>query len=188
MQFNSYTSVSRLINTEPSELLRLRLSEPIASESAWCNLPRWHIYPFLYFSEYQTQNAKERVGYDQPPPYVQPAAGAAGVVMVQPPQPQGVVMVQPPQPQGVVVVQPPQSYPLQGIQTQQAKEHVGYDQPPAPGVTVVTKPQQPVIIPVPPQDTSHVSDYLIPNIIACILCPGCCWILGKILLSVMFLF
>ncbi len=28
-----YTSVSRLINTEPSELLRLRLSEPIASES-----------------------------------------------------------------------------------------------------------------------------------------------------------
>ncbi len=31
--FNSYTSVSRLINTEPSELLRLRLSEPIASES-----------------------------------------------------------------------------------------------------------------------------------------------------------
>ncbi len=33
MLFNSYTSVSRLINTEPSELLRLRLSEPIASES-----------------------------------------------------------------------------------------------------------------------------------------------------------
>ncbi len=28
-----YTSVSRLINTEPSELLRLRLSEQIASES-----------------------------------------------------------------------------------------------------------------------------------------------------------
>ncbi len=34
MLFNSYTSVSRLINTESSELLRLRLSEPIASESA----------------------------------------------------------------------------------------------------------------------------------------------------------
>ncbi len=33
MLFNSYTSVSRLINTEPSELLRLQLSEPIASES-----------------------------------------------------------------------------------------------------------------------------------------------------------
>ncbi len=29
------TSVSRLINTEPSELLR-RLSEPIASESVYC--------------------------------------------------------------------------------------------------------------------------------------------------------
>ncbi len=33
MLFASYTSVSRLINTEPSELLRLRLSEPIASQS-----------------------------------------------------------------------------------------------------------------------------------------------------------
>ncbi len=33
MLFNSYTSVSRLINTEPSELLSLLLSEPIASES-----------------------------------------------------------------------------------------------------------------------------------------------------------
>ncbi len=33
MLFNSYTSVSRLINKEHSELLRLRLSEPIASES-----------------------------------------------------------------------------------------------------------------------------------------------------------
>ncbi len=35
MLFNSYTSssVSHLINKEPSELLRLRLSEPIASES-----------------------------------------------------------------------------------------------------------------------------------------------------------
>ncbi len=33
MLFNSYTSVSRPIYTEPSELLRLRLSEPIASES-----------------------------------------------------------------------------------------------------------------------------------------------------------
>ncbi len=33
MLLESYTSVSRLINTEPSELLRLRLSEPIASES-----------------------------------------------------------------------------------------------------------------------------------------------------------
>ncbi len=33
MLFNSYTSVSRLIYTEPSELFRLRLSEPIASES-----------------------------------------------------------------------------------------------------------------------------------------------------------
>ncbi len=31
--FELYTSVSRLINTEPSELLRLQLSEPIASES-----------------------------------------------------------------------------------------------------------------------------------------------------------
>ncbi len=34
MLFNSYTSVGRLINMEPSELLRLQLSEPIASESA----------------------------------------------------------------------------------------------------------------------------------------------------------
>ncbi len=34
MLFNSYTSVSHLINTGPSELLRLRLSEQIASESA----------------------------------------------------------------------------------------------------------------------------------------------------------
>ena len=33
MLFESYTSVSRLINTEPSELLCLWLSEPIASES-----------------------------------------------------------------------------------------------------------------------------------------------------------
>ncbi len=33
-EINGYTSVSRLINTEPSELLRLQLSEPIASESA----------------------------------------------------------------------------------------------------------------------------------------------------------
>ncbi len=33
MLFNSYTSVSRLINTEPPELLRLWLSEPIDSES-----------------------------------------------------------------------------------------------------------------------------------------------------------
>ncbi len=32
--FNNYTSVSRLISTEPSELLGLQLSEPIASESA----------------------------------------------------------------------------------------------------------------------------------------------------------
>ncbi len=36
MLFNSYTPVSRLINTEPSELLCLRLSEPIASESVVC--------------------------------------------------------------------------------------------------------------------------------------------------------
>ncbi len=35
MLLNSYTSVSRLINTEPSELLRLWLSEPIASESVY---------------------------------------------------------------------------------------------------------------------------------------------------------
>ena len=34
MLSESYTSVSRLIHTEPSDLLRLRLSEPIASESA----------------------------------------------------------------------------------------------------------------------------------------------------------
>ncbi len=33
MLFKGYTSDSRLINTEPSELLRLRLSELIASES-----------------------------------------------------------------------------------------------------------------------------------------------------------
>ncbi len=33
MLFESYTSVSRLISMEPSELLHLRLSEPIASES-----------------------------------------------------------------------------------------------------------------------------------------------------------
>ncbi len=33
MLSESYTSVSRPINTEPSELLRLRLSEPTASES-----------------------------------------------------------------------------------------------------------------------------------------------------------
>ena len=35
MLFKGYTSVSRLINMEPSELLRLRLSEPIASESVY---------------------------------------------------------------------------------------------------------------------------------------------------------
>ena len=34
MLSESYTSVSRLINTDPSELLCLWLSEPIASESA----------------------------------------------------------------------------------------------------------------------------------------------------------
>ncbi len=33
MLFESYTSVSRLINTELPKLLRLRMSEPIASES-----------------------------------------------------------------------------------------------------------------------------------------------------------
>ncbi len=32
MLSEGYTSVSRLINTEPSKLLYLRLSEPIASE------------------------------------------------------------------------------------------------------------------------------------------------------------
>ncbi len=52
MLLESYTSVSRLINTEPSELLRLRLSEPIASESACqekgdfpINTGRYHIIP-----------------------------------------------------------------------------------------------------------------------------------------------
>ena len=35
MLCESYTSVSRLINTEPSELLRLWLIEPITSESVW---------------------------------------------------------------------------------------------------------------------------------------------------------
>ena len=63
---------------------------------------------------------------------------------------------------------PPQSYPSQGYQAQ----HAGYDQPPA-GVVVV-QPQQTVIVPA--QDTSHVEDYLIANIFACICC---CWILGK---------
>ncbi len=33
MLLKGYTSVSHLVNTEPSELLRLWLSEPIASES-----------------------------------------------------------------------------------------------------------------------------------------------------------
>ncbi len=33
MLFKGYTSVSRPINMEPSELLRLQPSEPIASES-----------------------------------------------------------------------------------------------------------------------------------------------------------
>ncbi len=132
----------------------------------------------VLFSGYQAQHTREHAGYDQPPAYVQPAAaaeGAAGVMMVQQPQP----------PKGVVVVQSNQSYSMQEIRTQPAKEHAGYDQPTAAGVTVnvVTQPQQPVIIPVPPQDTSHVDDYLIANIFACFLCPGCPWILGKIIIN-----
>ena len=67
---------------------------------------------------------------------------------------------------------PQQSYPYQ---TQHALEHAGYDQPPA-GVVVV-HPQQTTVV--TPEDTSHVTDNLIANIFACILCPGCCWILGK---------
>ncbi len=52
MLFNSYTSVSRLINTEPSELLRLRLSEPIASESVWhivCGQTCDGLYHFVFY-------------------------------------------------------------------------------------------------------------------------------------------
>ncbi len=46
MMSESYTSVSRLINTEPSELLLLELSEPIASESA--NATTGHYLSFIF--------------------------------------------------------------------------------------------------------------------------------------------
>ncbi len=47
MLSKSYTSVSRLFNTEPSELLLLWLSEPIVSESVVGRISAWgsNLYP-----------------------------------------------------------------------------------------------------------------------------------------------